>query len=81
VVARDERLENCGWEEKENGEEPKTALHRLDYHGLVQVAEMIERLRQAGRCAAGAKEMTCEPEEDGYDEKQASVKKSPEVKS
>ena len=43
--------------------------------------ELIEGLRQEGRMPEGEKEMTCEPEEDSYDENQQAVEKTSEVKS
>jgi hypothetical protein len=59
----------------------KTQTNLLDYEGLVQVIELIERMCQEGRFAMGEREMTCEPEEDGYDENQQIVEKTSEVKS
>jgi hypothetical protein len=53
----------------------------LDYEGLVQVIELIERMRQEGRYPMGEREPTCEPEEDSYDENQQAVEKTSEVKS
>ena len=55
--------------------------HLPDYEGLVQVTELIERLRQEGRYPNGGREMTCELEEDSYDENQQAVEKTSEVKS
>lgn len=62
-------------------EQPTTVTHLLDYQGLVQVIELIERMRQEGHFAMWGREMTCEPEEDGYDENQPAVEKTSEVKS
>jgi hypothetical protein len=50
----------------------------LDYEGLVQVAELIERLRQK-RCAwMGENETNCESEEDYDEDRQTQVKGSSE---
>lgn len=63
-------------------EEQSTAVtNLLDYQGLVQVIELIERMRQEGRFAMGERELTCEPEEEGYDEDEPAVEKTSEVKS
>jgi hypothetical protein len=66
---------------KKSGRKLKTPTHLLDYQGLVQVLELIERMRQEGRYPIGERETTCEPEEDGYDETQQAVEKTSEVKS
>ncbi len=70
---------DTGGNEKE--EQLTTVPHLLDYEGLVQVIELIERIRQEGRYPNGGREMTCELEEDSYDENQQAVEKTSEVKS
>ena len=68
-----------GDSQKENQGKRKTTVHRLDYEGLVQVAELIERLRQK-RCAwMGENETKCESEEDYDEAHQTQVKGSSEV--
>jgi len=57
----------------------KPPSHRLDYEGLVQAAEMIERIRQEGRDPKGERATTCPSEEGDYDENsQPQSKKSSE---
>lgn len=60
----------------ENKEQPKACPHLLDYEGLVQVAELIERIK--GR---GEPKKTNQTEEGDYDGGHQKVKKSSEVQS
>lgn len=67
-------------EEDEKEKKQKTPTHLLDYEGLVQVLELIERLKQDGRYPKGEKEMACDHEEDDYDEKREKVEITSEEK-
>jgi hypothetical protein len=56
----------------------KITVHRLDYEGLVQVAELIEQLRQK-RCAWMGENETKYTSKEDYDEaRQTQVKGSSE---
>lgn len=67
-----------GGSSKENQSKGSTTVHRLDYEGLVQVAELIERLRQERRAYLGENETNCESEEDYDEDRQTQVKGSSE---
>ena len=67
-----------GLARKKNQGKLKTTVHRLDYEGLVQVAELIEQLRQK-RCAWMGENETKYKSEEDYDEaRQTQVKGSSE---
>jgi len=63
----------------ERDELPKSPSHLLEYDGLVQAAELIERLRQEGRCRRGKQKRLANPKKM-YDENKQSVETSSEVK-
>ena len=65
-----------GGSSKENQSKRRTTVHRLDYEGLIQVAELIERLRQERRAYLGENETNCESEEDYDEDHQTQVKGS-----
>ena len=67
-----------GGSSNENQSKRRTTVHRLDYEGLVQVAELIERLRQERRAYLGENETNCESEEDYDEDRQTQVKGSSE---
>jgi hypothetical protein len=56
----------------------KTTARHLDYKGLIQVAELIERLSQKWCDQMGANETKCESEEDYHEDSQAQIKGSSE---
>ena len=58
---------NRGDSQKESQDKRKITVHRLDYEGLVQVAELIEQLRQK-RCAWMGENETKYTSEEDYDE-------------
>ena len=58
--------------DNKNEEQPKVSPHLLDYEGLVQVVELIERIKGRGM------KMTSQSEED-YDRGDQKVEKSSEV--
>jgi len=60
----------------ENEEQPKASPHLLDYEGLVQVAELIERIKGRGELKT-----TNQTAEGDYDGGKPKVKKSSEVQS
>ena len=69
---------NRGDSQKESQGKRKITVHRLDYEGLVQVAELIEQLRQK-RCAWMGENETKYTSEEDYDEaRQTQVKGSSE---
>ena len=69
---------NRGDSQKENQGKRKITVYRLDYEGLVQVAELIEQLRQK-RCAwMGENEPKYTSEEDYDEAHQTQVKGSSE---
>jgi len=69
---------NRGDSQKESQDKRKITVHRLDYEGLVQVAELIEQLRQK-RCAWMGENETKYTSEEDYDEaRQTQVKGSSE---
>lgn len=67
-------------DKKEKPDVPNSDPHLLDYDGLAQAADLIERLRQ--RMEEGEKEeKTCQSEEQDYDRAQQEDEGSSEVKS
>ena len=61
--------------DNENEEKPEACPHLLDYEGLVQVVELIERIKGRGT------KKTNQTEEGDYDGGHQKVEKSSEVQS
>jgi len=66
----------------EGDSEPGSPEQLLDYRGLIQAVEMIERIRKEDRDPKEERETTCQSEEQDYDGKgQPQVERSSEEKS